>query len=145
MQYEPMYEENDATGKMYKEYRGYIEKLGNEDTYDTGYWRTTIPREYFVRMCKALKETAAIAHKLHTLAHEEPEKEPGTHWGKLEVVYKHFAEFMQWDEKRHIRVVIDYDPDAQKVLLLRCPVTQDGKEPSRRAEEQADPDGQCTD
>ena len=34
-----------------------------------------------------------------------------------------FARFMQWDEKKHVRVVIDYDPAAEKVLLLRCPVT----------------------
>ena len=32
---------------------------------------------------------------------------------------------MQWDEEKHVRVVIDYDPEAEKVLLLRCPVTAD--------------------
>lgn len=106
-----------------------------DEKWDGTYSRVRLPREFFIRMCRALEVTAGIAHKLHTLAHEEPEENPGEHWGKLEVEYKYFAKIMQWDEKKRVRVVIDYDPDAEKVLLLRCPVTHDGKQPLHPAEE----------
>lgn len=125
----------DFVEKMNKRYEEYLKSADKPEwKYDDRYGRVRMPREYFIRMCRALKEMAGIAHKLHTLAHEEPEKEPGTHWGKLEVAYKYFAEIMQWDEKKSVRVVIDYDPDAERVLLLRCPANFDGKEPLHPAE-----------
>ena len=119
--------------KRYEEYMRSADKP--EWKYDDSYDRLRMPREFVIRMCRALEVTAGIAHKLHTLAHEEPEKNPGEHWGKLEVEYKYFAKIMQWDEKKRVRVVIDYDPDAEKVLLLRCPATLDEKEPLRQEEE----------
>lgn len=126
----------DFVEKMNREFVDHISNVGTPGhEYDDSYSRVRLPREFFIRMCRALKETAAIAHKLHTLAYEKPEEEPGTHWGELEVVYKFFADFMQWDEKKHVRVVIDYDPDAEKVLLLRCPVTHGGKQSLHQAEE----------
>lgn len=132
-------EEEQSADLVIEMNREFVEHISNVGTpgheYDDSYNRVRLPREFFIRMCRALKETANIAHKLHTLAYEKPEKEPGTHWGKMEVVYKFFADFMQWDEKKHIRVVIDYDPDAEKVLLLRCPVTHDGKQPLHPAGE----------
>lgn len=126
----------DFVEKMNREFVDHISNVGTPGhEYDDSYSRVQLPREFFIRMCRALKETADIAHKLHTLAHEEPEENPGEHWGKLEVVYKYFAEFMQWDEKKHVRVVVDYDPDAERVLLVRCPVTHDEKKPLHPAEE----------
>lgn len=119
--------------KRYEEYMRSADKP--EWKYDDSYERLRMPREFFIRMCRALEVTAGIAHKLHTLAHEEPEKNPGEHWGKLEVEYKYFAKIMQWDEKKRVRVVIDYDPDVEKVLLLRCPATLDEKEPLHQEEE----------
>ena len=132
MEHLPKYKAGDVVDKMYREYRDYIESLGEEDKFDTCYKQLRLPREYFVRMCRMLELIAGIAHKLHLLAYEE---EGAEGYGKLEVVYKVFAEFMGWDEKRHVRVLIDYDPEAMRVNLLRCPVNRDEEEQTPQTEE----------
>ena len=106
-----------------------------DDRWDGTYSRVRLPREFFIRVCRALAAVEKITHELHTLALEEPEEKPGTHWGKLEVEFKYLVETLNWDEKKSVRVVIDYDPDAERVLLLRCPVNRDAKEPEHPAEE----------
>lgn len=115
--------------------REYEDAFIHSEKWDGAYSGVRLPRKYFIRVCRALAAVEKITHELHTLALEEPEEEPGTHWGKLEVVYKYLVETLNWDEKKSVRVVIDYDPNAEKVLLLRCPVNRDAKEHERPAVE----------
>lgn len=65
--------------------REYEDAFIHSEKWDGAYSRVRLPRKFFIRVCRALAAVEKITHELHTLALEEPEEEPGTHWGKLEV------------------------------------------------------------
>lgn len=113
----------DFVEEMNREFTEHMQNVGKPGyEYDGCYSRITLTREVFIRMCQALQVASGIVQKLKRMQELGSEK-PSEHWSRLEIAYNFFARFMQWDEKKHVRVVIDYDPAAEKVLLLRCPVT----------------------
>lgn len=116
----------DAAEEMNRQYEEHMRSLDDpRRKYDPRYSRVRLPRDFFIRLCRAMDVVAGITHKLHTLSLDN--MDDGS-WGKLEIEYKYLADMMQFDETKPVRLLIDYDPSKEKVLLIRCPANPHEKE-----------------